>query len=975
MMTENRFDRAVFLTDDSRKEYKYRISSGWDYKCGSVPHNPEYKGMTLFSDGNNLTEKAFVRDINPVNNCKVGLVTILELESGESFFVKLYGKNDIVWTLCAKEGVFFMQDTKTHASVTASEVCIYTETDLEKGSTLLYIDDTFCGEYKSGKGLLTGFSIGFDSNTSGALTVKETFCFANFPVCDRCFCHIEGKTIDKWNPDTEGCFKKSKYFGDNDAFTYILKAKNNMTFVSRAFEKLCGKVCFEMKYYTTGKDETTVISLTSEGQKKVSVVDESTDIISFGKRVRKRHANVWQTVRIEADTRSKTALIRINGKKCGEFGFVGDCDCFDGIKIEYLGKEQLLFTDVLVYILPDEPEDYVPEPVLPPKKDYTVGMNICSLWRNGNHVGWDAISPYDDIQTYLGTYDEGILEVADWETKWLAEHGVDFGLYCWYNNEVNAPLFGTPLSFALEDGYFNSKYSNKIKFAILWEALNCARAGEEGFRNHVVPYWMDHFFSDERYMTIDNKVVISVFGYGCLIKDFGSPEGVKRQLDYVREKVKELGYDGAIFIACSGADEKVKACGFDAVHAYSHGHYGYDKEHTKNCIGDGNNETIHVIPTISVGFNEVAWGGKRYPTLLPEDMRELVSWVKDDVLTNVKEDSWKKKTVMFSTWNEYGEGTYMMPSTLHGFGYLDEIRRGFTEEYEHTDIVPTEKQLARLGYIVPKGHALLKNMQLEKRVSQNSEKVISLDLNPESWTYSDGLELTYENGILKGKSVVFDPQMILKNEFPADASSVKKIVLRMKADVNGRGDYAYFHYLTDCLGGEKWDMAKSFEAEAMPDKITEVVFDASMCKQWNGKITAFRFDPVGAEGSFEIESIELICDEGIPVIRVCGEPFKPSVPAVIEDGGVYVPIDHDTAKYFGIYCKWNRITGKLYLEYKGKTLELERDSDIAVVLGEKQKMPKPLGFFDGLPLINLELICSVFGGTFTVDGKYINISR
>ena len=33
----------------------------------------------------------------------------------------------------------------------------------------------------------------------------------------------------------------------------------------------------------------------------------------------------------------------------------------------------------------------------------------------------------------------------------------------------------------------------------------------------------------------------------------------------------------------------------------------------------------------------------------------------------------QKNFVMISTWNEYGEGTYIMPSGLNGFGYVDEI--------------------------------------------------------------------------------------------------------------------------------------------------------------------------------------------------------------------------------------------------------------------------------------------------------------
>ena len=59
-----------------------------------------------------------------------------------------------------------------------------------------------------------------------------------------------------------------------------------------------------------------------------------------------------------------------------------------------------------------------------------VGMNICSLWREGSHAGWDCISPYDDVNTVLGFYDEGLPETSDWEIKFMVEHGIDYELYC-----------------------------------------------------------------------------------------------------------------------------------------------------------------------------------------------------------------------------------------------------------------------------------------------------------------------------------------------------------------------------------------------------------------------------------------------------------------------------------------------------------------------------------------------------------------
>lgn len=966
---------AVFLIDDNREERKCRISSGWDVSPGSQPVAHKNPGMTLCSDGKNPTSKVFVRDVNPVSHCKVGLVMIIEPSDCESFFLKLYDGNNILWKLVAKEGYLYFEEKKTHITVTNKEYCIYTETDLEKGKTMLYVDDVSVGEFDSERGFFTRLEIGLDSYTGGTLEVKSTVCFAGYGICDRCYGFTSEKALDQWLCDLNSRLKKEKYFGDHNEFTYKLTAKNDIASVARAFDKTAGKICFELKYLTQGPDEKVTFSLFGDGENLVSVTDESTVISCCGESIRKRHENVWQTLRIEADTIKNSAIIKVNGKNCGIFTFDAESSFADRIKISYEGKRSLLFTDIFVYGLPEEPFDYVPEPVLPKKDGYTLGMNVCSLWRNGYHVGWDVISPFDDIQTYLGNYDEGLPEVADWETKWLAEHGVDFGLYCWYNNEVNAPLFKTGLSHALEDGYFNSKYSDKIKFAILWEALNCARAGEEGFRNHVVPYWMDHYFSDERYMTIDGKAVVSVFAPEYLIRDFGSPEDVKRQLDYVREKVKELGYAGAYFFACAGADEKIRDCGFDAVHAYSWGHYGYSKEYTKKSISDQVNSGImHVIPTISTGFNDVAWGGIRYPQLKCDDMKELVSWVKNDILSGYTGKRQLDKTVIFSTWNEYGEGTYMMPSTLCGFGYLDEIRRGFTENAVHEDVIPTDAQLERLGSIFPKGHALLRNMQLEQNNSCGNEKVIKLELTPDKWLVSEGVELEFCDGVLKGKSSIFDPQMIYKGAFPADAASVRQIKLRMRADRNGGGDYVYFHYLTDCKGGGSWDMVKAFEADVKPDKIREYVFETDNYLHWNGNITAFRFDPLGEKGIFEVEAIELVCDESRPVIRIDGEPYKTPVSAIVSEEGVFVPLDHKIAKDFGIYCKWNRKNEKLYLEYNGTSLELKKNSDRVKVLGKDVYLERPLTFFDGLPMLSLDLICGTFGGTYAINDKFIDIT-
>ena len=86
-------------------------------------------------------------------------------------------------------------------------------------------------------------------------------------------------------------------------------------------------------------------------------------------------------------------------------------------------------------------------------------------------------------------------------------------------------------------------------------------------------------------------------------------------------------------------------------------------------------------------------------------MEQVLTWIRDSALDKYditgNGDEWKKKFVMLSTWNEYGEGTYMMPAGLNGFGYLDTVRKVFTKEPNHTDERPDTLQMSRLGHMYP----------------------------------------------------------------------------------------------------------------------------------------------------------------------------------------------------------------------------------------------------------------------------------
>lgn len=966
---------AVYLIDDNNFWARFEgfAPSGWDMdkRCRTKPDG-DVRGV-FCTDGQQKYDVYAKKEIVPSKSGKIGYASAFQLDYGDGFYIRFCdgAKNKkIALEIAADGGLFTVNGNKIPVLCEKRTYYIDVSFDLDKSKAEVFIDETSYGTFKLKTPGLTSLIYGVRADRKTSMSPMYTRMWINYLFVDRCLCGITGKMPSVWEFSSKGNAEALRSRASEGICYSIISADKKKSTLSRKFEKSTGKVCFEMKYNAVKCGIAAEISLTS-GRKSIVTVADCGDAISCGDQtLRSHHPNVWQTLRIEADIPNGTALVCLNGKKCGTFALAEGTKSVDGIKIEYSSPDGGVFklTDLSAFVINPEPADYVPAPVLPEKRDYCVGMNICSLWREGSHFGWDVISPYRENETYMGYYDEGLPEVADWEIKWMLEHGIDFELYCWYNNQVNAPIIGTRLSSAIHDGHFKAKYGDMMKFAFIWEAMNCAHPTIEGFRNHIVPYWMDYFFSDHRYFTIENKILISVFGAEYLIKDFGSPEAVAEQFDYVRQQVKTLGYDGAIFIACGEPSERVKTCGFDAVYAYNWGKEGCSPEYTKGKImGQRKKNIMHVVPTVSTGFNKIGWGDDRTGLMSCEDMGEMFRWIKEDILpTNTGSDEWKKKFVMLSTWNEYGEGTYMCPAGLNGFGYLDEVRRAFTyAPDEHTDVRPTEAQKERLGYLYPKNRHLLRSEQLMPK-KYPDEPIEAFDMSADKWQTVNGLEIHDDGGKIVGKASEFDPQMIMSVD--VDPSVVKNVRVTMKSGNIGETICLYFTTDTDGV----WTESKGAKATIRP---TNNVYNLNVgaVPTWKGRITGFRLDPISGEGDFEIESIELLTDTKSIILSIDGEVCRTREPVELTDGDVYVPFEH--ASHFAslFYDEWDRGTQTLHIIYDDKDMYFTLGKDYVLVNGKKIKLPEALRAYDGLPMIHLGTLCEICGISYSVDGRNVNI--
>ena len=111
--------------------------------------------------------------------------------------------------------------------------------------------------------------------------------------------------------------------------------------------------------------------------------------------------------------------------------------------------------------------NYVPEPK-PATSDRIVAAHYYAAWKKGAaglHEGFDDLHDFPERTPLMGYYDEGIPEVADWEIKFLVEHGYDFQHFCWYLGNGASVIKEPRLAdAALHDGYFNAKYSDMLDY-------------------------------------------------------------------------------------------------------------------------------------------------------------------------------------------------------------------------------------------------------------------------------------------------------------------------------------------------------------------------------------------------------------------------------------------------------------------------------------------------------------------------------
>jgi len=74
----------------------------------------------------------------------------------------------------------------------------------------------------------------------------------------------------------------------------------------------------------------------------------------------------------------------------------------------------------------------------------------------------------------------------------------------------------------------------------------------------------------------------------------------------------------------------------------------------------------------------------------PKDFENLLTQAKD-FISDLPDNELGSKMLLLDNWNEWGEGHYIAPYREYGFGYLDAVRKVFSDGTEpHVDLIPED---------------------------------------------------------------------------------------------------------------------------------------------------------------------------------------------------------------------------------------------------------------------------------------------
>ncbi len=305
--------------------------------------------------------------------------------------------------------------------------------------------------------------------------------------------------------------------------------------------------------------------------------------------------------------------------------------------------------------------------------------------------------------------------------KWInlaLDHGVNTFIYDWYWFRAPDGYSGPYLESALNDGFLKAPSNEKMNFYIMY-ANHFVKYNYWNYHIHgdntdilfdpsinmeewkqIVERVIRQYFHRPNYVKIDGCPVFAIFDVGNFIGGFSSREEAARAMEYFRAEVRKAGFpDVHIQLTPGGGSNpspkrqedmnaNINLLDINSIAFYNMGGFNTDYEvHCSNAEKIRNNvDTLYNIPlfpTVSIGWDDTPRfpaKGKEDATSVnqsPEVFAKYLRIAKDYADAHKEE---QPKFIMINAWNEWVEGSYLLPDEVFGYSYLEAVREVMNEK-------------------------------------------------------------------------------------------------------------------------------------------------------------------------------------------------------------------------------------------------------------------------------------------------------
>lgn len=307
-------------------------------------------------------------------------------------------------------------------------------------------------------------------------------------------------------------------------------------------------------------------------------------------------------------------------------------------------------------------------------------------------------------------YDLSNVDTIKWQVDLAKSYGIHgFGFYhYWFSSEKNILTRPSELLLAHEeiDMPFMFAWDN-ISWKRTWSRIkgnDWAPLRDIDSKNHgnspelLIEYklgneeeWKAHFeyllpfFKDKRYIKNNNKPIFIIYHYSkdiytmaCFWDVLAKEQGFSGiEIIYKYDALKSIPDDEFIFYyepiysgwsrLLTRVSGKVKGL----LNIKSLEQYSYDDVWKNLLMNARENDNPFSLYGAFVSYDDTPRRGSKGKVILNSDPNKFEKYFSQLICICEKQ---KKEYIFLTAWNEWGEGAYLEPDTINGYGYLEAIK-------------------------------------------------------------------------------------------------------------------------------------------------------------------------------------------------------------------------------------------------------------------------------------------------------------